>query len=117
MAKVEFEAFVDKNLGWGLKTTEKHRKKDGDEWVDAGRTFRTVKAAYGVPLDLGVFPEGSRVLVSGTEVTESREYQGKTFYDLVVKAKTVEAVQRGGSGVASVVDAGPVWGTADETPF
>jgi hypothetical protein len=119
MAKIEFEAFVDKNLGWGLKTTEKHRRQVDGEWKDVGRTFRTVKAAYGVELDLGGFAEGSRVAVTGTEKTESREHNGKTYYDLVVAAQSVSVVEPRGRQVSQPVVQGPAWDTpADtETPF
>ncbi|OOB91206.1 hypothetical protein [Rathayibacter sp. VKM Ac-2630] len=102
MASITFTAFVEswtKNAeqhpAWGMKTAETHRKKDGDEWVDNGRTFRTVKVAYGVDLDLTQFRKGDRVNIVGTEVTESREHDGKKYYDLVVKATSVELAQTG----------------------
>jgi hypothetical protein len=102
MAKIELTAFVEpwtknseQHPAWGMKTAETHRKKEGDDWVDNGRTFRTVKVAYGVTLDLTQFRKGDRVNVIGTEVTETREHEGKKYYDLVVKATSVELAQKG----------------------
>jgi hypothetical protein len=96
MAKVSFTAFVepwtkntDEHPDWGMKTAEPHRKKDGETWVTVGRTFRTVKAAYGSSIDFTAFRKGDRVSVEGTEVTEVRESNGQKFYDLVVKAESV----------------------------
>lgn len=117
MAKIELTAFVEpwtknseQHPAWGMKTAETHRKKDGDDWVDNGRTFRTVKVAYGVDLDLTQFRKGDRVNIVGTEVTESREHDGKKYYDLVVKATSVELATKGaGSGGSN--GRSPVGGT------
>lgn len=102
MAKIELTAWVEpwtrnneQHPGWAMKTAETHRKKDGDDWVDNGRTFRTVKVAYGVDMDLTRFRKGDRVNIVGTEVTETREHDGKKYYDLVVKATSVELATKG----------------------
>lgn len=121
MAKIEIEsAFVEpwtKNQeahpSWGMKTAEQHRRKnDAGEWETVGRTFRTVKVSRSSGIDLTQFRKGDRVQVFGKEVTETREHEGKKFYDIVVWADRVEAV---GSPVAAPVAAEPAWDTA--TPF
>lgn len=100
MAQVTFTAFVEdwtannpQHPDWALKTAEPHRKKDGDQWVTTARTFRTVKGGYAndqpVRIDFTQFKKGDRLIITGTEVTEVREHNGKKYYDLVVKATTV----------------------------
>lgn len=100
MAKIEFTAFVEdwtqnspQHPDWAMKTAEPHRKRDGDQWVTTARTFRTVKGGYAndqpVRIDFTQFRKGDRVVVTGTEVTEVREANGKKYYDLVVKATSV----------------------------
>lgn len=100
MAKIEYTAFVEdwtqnnpQHPDWAMKTAEPHRKKDGDQWVTTARTFRTVKGGYTgngpVQIDFTQFKKGDRVVISGTEVTEVRESNGKKYYDLVVKATSV----------------------------
>jgi hypothetical protein len=100
MAKIIFTAFVEpwtkansEHPSWGMKTAEPHRKKDGEAWVTVGRTFRTVKSAYGVEIDFTKFRAGDRIVVDGTEVTEMREANGQKYYDLVVKADSVELAE------------------------
>ena len=96
MAKIEFTGFVEEvKSDWLLKTAEPHRKQVDGKWETVGRTFRTVKAAYGTTQDFSTLSKGDRVEIIGTEVTESREYQGKKYYDLVVKADTVRLADRG----------------------
>ena len=100
MAKVEFVGFVDDVLrtrddkAFGLKVTENHSKKDGDNWITVGRTYRKLKAGYvdgvAVQIDFGAFKRGDRIKVTGVESTVMREYGDKKFYDLVVAAHTVE---------------------------
>ncbi|WP_065962388.1 hypothetical protein [Curtobacterium sp. UCD-KPL2560] len=100
MAQITFTAFVEdwtqnnpQHPDWAMKTAEPHRKRDGDQWVTTARTYRTVKAGYAndapVRIDFTQFSKGDRVIISGTEVTEVREANGKKYYDLVVKAQTV----------------------------
>jgi type IV secretory pathway ATPase VirB11/archaellum biosynthesis ATPase len=97
VAKVQFTAFVEDAVTnrngeiFVIKTAETHRKQVDNEWVTVGRTFRQVKAAWEVPISFAEFPKGARVDVVGTEVTEVREYEGRKFYDLVVKADSVVA--------------------------
>ena len=123
MAKIEFEAFVEDVISggtgvFGLKTAETHsRKDDQGQWQTVARTFRTVKASRDAGVSFDGFAKGDKVTVTGAEKTEVREWQGKKLYDLVVWADSVVPAGRQPVGVAPVVDAGPVWNTADETPF
>ncbi len=95
MAKIEFTAFVEDVKGdWLLKTAEPHRKQIDGKWETVGRTFRTVKSAYGTTQDYSTLSKGDRIEVVGTESTETREYQGKKYYDLVVKAETVKLADK-----------------------
>lgn len=101
MAKVEIEsAFVEawtkndeQHPAWGMKTAEPHsRKNDDGKFETVGRTFRTVKVSRASGIDLTQFGKGDRVQVWGREVTETREHDGKKYYDLVVWADRVEPV-------------------------
>ncbi|MDR6172628.1 hypothetical protein [Curtobacterium sp. SORGH_AS_0776] len=105
MAKIEYTAFVEdwtqnnpQHPDWAMKTAEPHRKRDGDQWVTTARTFRTVKGGYAndqpVRIDFTQFRKGDRVIVTGTEVTEVREHDGKKYYDLVVKATSVRVADQ-----------------------
>jgi single-stranded DNA-binding protein len=101
MAKIEFEAFIeawtkntDQHPAWGMKTAETHsRKNDDGKYETFGRTFRTVKVSRASGVDLTQYVKGSRVKVVGTEQTETREHEGKKFYDLIVWADRVELIQ------------------------
>ena len=107
MAEITFEAFVEvwtKNIeahpAWGLKSAETHRRKKESsdyEYETVGRTFRTVKVSRASGIDLTRFAKGERIKVTGQEVTETREHDGKKYYDLVVWANSVEAAGRGQS--------------------
>jgi hypothetical protein len=108
MADIKFKAFVEdwtknnsQHPDWAMKTAETHRKKDGDNWVTSSRTFRTVKAGYDdnnqpLAIDFTRFAKGTQVEVIGREMTEVRDHEGKKYYDLVVKATSVVAVERDG---------------------
>lgn len=97
MAKIEVTGWVsdwkyqtnEPNPEWGMKLNESHSKKnDAGGWDVVGNTRFTVKAAYGVSIDFRNFKSGDRVLVKGTQVTETRgEYK-----NLVVKADSVEVL-------------------------
>lgn len=126
MAFVTATAFVDSVLlakdgrPWALKTSEIHYKKNGDEFVKEGRTFRTVRAGYGVDLDLTQFAEGDKVEFSGKEKTVSREYQDKTYYDLVVDVDHVQLVkssERGNATNLSALGATEVFPIDENAPF
>jgi single-stranded DNA-binding protein len=133
VAKIEVEsAFVEawtKNQEdhplWGMKTAEPHRRKnDSGEWETVGRTFRTVKVSGTSGINLAQFRKGDRVRIVGREVTESREHDGKTYYDLVVWADRVEPVERQGTvdrpsqPVSQTNDTWATPGTFDaEAPF
>jgi hypothetical protein len=102
MANIEIQsAFVEawtKNTeahpAWGMKTAEPHsRKNDEGKYETVGRTFRTVKVPGNTGIDLTVFRKGDRVKVWGREVTETREHEGKKYYDLIVWADRVELAE------------------------
>ena len=133
MARIEIEsAFVEawtknseQHPAWGMKTAEPHSRKNEDgKYETVGRTFRTVKVSRASGIDLTAFANGARVKVSGTEVTETREHEGKKYYDLIVWADRVELVEsRGSSAPTAPVAASPAadsWSTPDdsgEVPF
>jgi hypothetical protein len=138
MAKIEIDsAFVEawtKNTeqhpAWGMKTAEPHSRKNEDgKYETVGRTFRTVKVPRSTGIDLTMFRKGDRVKVWGREVTETREHEGKKYYDLIVWAERVESAGSAGtSGTTGATTAEP-WATTapvqtdstqgytDETPF
>lgn len=110
MAKIEVTGWVsdwtyqtsEPNPEWGMKLNESHSKKNGDSWEVVGNTRFTVKAAYGVSIDFRNFSSGDRVLVKGTQVTETRgEYK-----NLVIKADSVE-VLAGAARKAPVAEDAP----------
>ena len=100
MAKVEFVGFVDEIIRtkddkpFGLKVTENHSKKEGDQWVTIGRTYRKLKAGWvdgvAAQIDFGGFKRGDRIRVTGNESTAVREYGDKKFYDLIVAVHSIE---------------------------
>lgn len=81
------------NPEWAMKVAEVHYKKQGEEYVSTGRTYYTVKSGWGSSFDFRKFKAGDKVTITGNLVTESREYNRKTYYDLVVKANAVDIVQ------------------------
>lgn len=112
MAKVTLEGYVDDIIRskagevFALKVSEPHYRKDGDEFVADGRTFFKVMKGWDSNVELADFNQGDKVEVSGKQKTEVREYEGKKYYDLVVKADTVTLVRKGearGAGVVSDV--------------
>lgn len=145
MSKIEIEsAFVEawtkndeQHPAWGMKTAEPHSRKnpDTDRYETVGRTFRTVKVSRASGIDLTQFRKGDRVQVFGKEVTETREHEGKKYYDLVVWADRVELAESraGGHQQPASAPAAEPWATAapgaaqgaweapgaftDETPF
>lgn len=102
MAKIEFEGFVNEHVGnpvFVLKVAENHRKKDeSGNFVNDGKTFFQVKAGYESGIDLAQFPKDCRVRVFGKQRTKSREYNGKTYYDLVVAADRIEVLENSQQG-------------------
>lgn len=129
MAEITFEAFIEpwtKNTeahpAWGLKSAETHRKKnESGDYETSGRTFRTVKVSRASGIDLTQFAKGDRIKVEGQEITETREHEGKKYYDLVVWARTVEIASRGQQQPSAPTTApatgGDVWNSTDETPW
>lgn len=101
MAEIKFTGFVnewkkdsdERHPKWAMKTAETHRKKEGDKWITTATTYRTVKLAFGVDIDLTQFSPGDRVVVIGNEITESWESNGRKGNTLVVKADKVSFVE------------------------
>ena len=96
MAQITFTGFVqewNKNTpehpGWGMKVVENHRKQDGDSYVTSSRTYRTIKANFGVDIDFTKFKKDDYVEIVGKELTESTEKDGKRYDNLTVKADSV----------------------------
>lgn len=101
MAKISFIGFVDdwskdnpNHPDWGIKVSEAHYKKDGDEFVVVGRTYRTVKSAWDTKIDFSQFKSGDKVMIEGLEVTEVTEKDGQTYRNLTVKAEVVTLVSQ-----------------------
>lgn len=128
MAKIEFEAFIeswskntDQHPAWGMKTAETHRRKlDDGSYETTARSFRTVKVSKSSGIDLTEFVKGDRVKVWGSEVTESREHEGKKYYDVVVWADRVEVAEKGAgltSGATASVPEPAPWATSSPTQF
>ena len=105
MAEVTVTAYVsewkrestDAHPNWAMKLTEPHYKKSGETSFIAARTYYTVKAGWEVEIDFTKFKLGDKVKVTGKQVTESRESNGKTYNTLTIKADTVELLQSGDS--------------------
>lgn len=103
MAKIEVNAFVSDwkfgekspNPSWGMKVSEPHSKKEGEKWVKVGSTNYTVKSAYGVEIDFSQFNQGERVAITGTLTSESWEANGNKGKSLVIKATSVDVLQKG----------------------
>lgn len=95
MAVISFTGFVEevlegRNGVYGIKVSEGHRKKSGDEWVTVARTFHRVTGAYQSGIDFSAFHKGDRVDVVGKQITDPYEdAQGVKKYPLVVKADSV----------------------------
>ena len=120
MSKIEIEsAFVEswtKNTeehpAWGMKTAEPHSRKNEDgKYETVGRTFRTIKVPRSTGIDLTTFRKGDRVQVWGREVTETREHEGKKYYDLIVWADRVEIVGSASSSATSAATREEPWAT------
>lgn len=104
---------------FALRTSEPHRRKnDRDEWETTARTFRTVKASRESGITLTNYVKGDRVEFAGTEKTEKRDHNGKTYYDLVVWASSLAAIGGGGAANAPAAQE-ESWGGWDdgESPF
>lgn len=105
MAEIIVTAFVqewkrdsnESNPDWGMKVVETHSKKNGDSWETIGRTYFTVKNGWDVKIDFRNFKRGDKVRITGKQVTEEREYEGKTYKTLTIKAQTVDVIQAGSS--------------------
>ena len=113
MATIHIEsAFIEawnrneeQHPAWGMKTAEPHsRKNDAGKYEMVGRTFRTVKVSRASGIDLTQFRKGDRVAIWGKEVTETREHEGKKFYDVVVWADRVELAESKGQQSAPAAE-------------
>jgi hypothetical protein len=106
MAYVTVEGTVSRinsrGNGWGLREAQEY---NGKERVTYWSVFPPKDADRTVN-------EGDRIKVSGFLGTRVSERDARFVDHTLNQAKVLEAV-----GVAPVVDAGPVWNTADETPF
>lgn len=109
MAEIKFTGFVQswtkdipENPDWGMKVAETHQKKDGDGYKTVARTYRTVKAAFEVPIDFTQFKEGDRVTVTGWELTEISEKDGIKYQNLVVKADSVSIAESNRVDLATI---------------
>jgi hypothetical protein len=120
MAEIRFKAFVDdvvrdqSGTVFVLKTSEQHRRKDGDTWVTTARTYRDVKVSRDSGVNLDGFGKGDRVEVAGTEKTEPRKGADKTFYTLVVWA---DAVTRDGQVAEPAAQPEYAWPADGGEPF
>jgi hypothetical protein len=88
---------TDPHPYWGMKISEPHYKKEGEESVLASRTYFTVKAGWQIEIDFTKFKVGDKVKVVGKQFTEVRENAGKTYSSLIIRAETVELEQSGKS--------------------
>jgi hypothetical protein len=125
MADITFIGFVDEwtknnpqHPDWAMRVSEPHRKKDGDNWVTVSRTNRTVKAAFDVKIDFTQFAKGDRVAITGKEVTETSEKDGKRYDNLVVKAEKVEVISPAAPAKATQFTPPTDWAAVDpNAPF
>lgn len=100
---------------FALRTSEPHRRKnDAGEWETTARTFRTIRASRDSGIRLTNYVKGDRVQFEGTEKTEKRDKDGKTYYDLVVWVSSLTVI--GGGGPRNDNTAAPAasdaWSTA-----
>lgn len=117
MANIDFYGYVEEVRGdWLLRVAEPHSKLIEGKWHTISRTWRDVKPAYGSSLDLSVFLKGARVKVAGIERTEMREHDGKKYYDLQVRAMSVEAAPLPARTETPVESIGEVKSPASSAP-
>jgi len=88
---------TDLHPNWAMKLTEPHYKKSGETSFIAARTYYTVQAGWEVEIDFTKFKVGDKVKVSGKQLMESREWKGKTYNTLTIRADSVELVQSSNS--------------------
>lgn len=99
MAKIEVTGYVsdwkyqtdEPNPEWAMKFYETHWKRNGEAFETAGTTSFTVKAAWGVTIDFRAYKAGDKVLIKGTQVTETRDQ----YKNLVIKAESIEVLPKG----------------------
>lgn len=123
MAEIKFVGFVDdwkradastgtqaqSHPNWAMRVNEKHSKKVDGQLVPSGVTRRTVKAGWDkeaerpVQIDFTQFRVGDRVEVSGIEVSEEYEFNGRKASSLVVKATSVRVVPPAKKGQGPLV--------------
>lgn len=81
------------NPSWAMKVSEPHYKKEGNKYVKIGSTNYTIKAAYGVDIDFTQFRQGEKVIITGTQLSEEWESNGKKGKNLIIKATSVMEMQ------------------------
>jgi len=79
----------DQHPAWALKLSEAHGKGDEKTYTDW-----TVKVSKASGLDLAKFQPGDRVTVAGRSTTEVREYEGKSYKNLVLWADSIEKAEQ-----------------------
>jgi hypothetical protein len=99
MAKIEAQGYVsawrfgeaeEPNPEWAMKFFETHWKKNGEAYEPNGATNWTVKAAWGVTIDFRQYKAGDKVLIKGTQVTETRDQ----YKNLIIKAESIEVLPK-----------------------
>lgn len=105
-----------------IRTSEPHRRKNEQgEWETTARTFRSVRTSRDSGVNLPNFTKGDRISFEGTEKTEKRERDGRTFYDLICWATRIDL--QGGGASQQTEQPAEQWATPDtawtdtDTPF
>ena len=100
MAKITVVGYVSEwkygtnelNPVWGMKISEPHYKKVGDKFEKIGATNFTVKAAWGKEFNFQTYGKGEKVEITGTQVSEDWEANGKKGKNLVIKADEIKYI-------------------------
>ena len=102
MANIEATVRIEEIEGNRLKLSEKHSKKNtNDEWETTGFTDVTawLPRDYSGP----TLEKGQRVKVTGTQRTENREHNGKTYKNLIWSLDSIEVLSSGGQASAPAI--------------
>lgn len=106
MAEIKFKGFVDRVFPKFVLVTENHQKKEGEKWVNVGRTTYQVWTNY-VEYDFEL-QEGQLVEVAGRFKTEDNTgADGKKYRNNIVSPEALNLMQgpRGSKAVKQVEDA------------
>jgi hypothetical protein len=98
MAKIEVTGYVsdwryqsdEPNPEWAMKFYETHWKKNGDAFEPAGATNFTVKAGWGVTIDFRAYKSGDKVLIKGTQVTETRDQYKNLITQMKILSDSIQ---------------------------